>query len=351
MAKPETKFKSEIQKFPTVARIPFAENELSQFQDNFWIFLHKKGTAFYRKSINSLFTFVLLQSVCPPADHWRWPPPDKRGTNQIVVKNLRIVAQWWALCESHLLRLYFGVFQSSVVSVVRLVHYICLIIIRWLLIISSGIDFLSILFYLARIWRLLLTSPEIRVSDKQTVIGHVLFLAVVNTYYFGTQPIACPNYCKRQKYCQKGICPSDVIFGSPPQSCAFSHPLALAAFLTISWKIIFMDDHNGAIKFRRWSKQINTCFDGMFVEYKTILLLKIWASVTVNEMNPWCFHFFACLSITEIYLIKVSTDTLVWLLFHQKRIVHKPTSPSQKLNHWNFESNFFSNFSTLSIPP
>ena len=31
------------------------------------------------------------------------------------------------------------------------------------------------LFYLARIWRLLLTSPEIRVSDKQTVIGHVLF--------------------------------------------------------------------------------------------------------------------------------------------------------------------------------
>ena len=46
-----------------------------------------------------------------------------------------------------------------------------------------------------------------------------------------------------------------------------------------------MDDHNGAIKFRRWSKQINTCFDGMFVEYKTILLLKIWASVTVNEMN------------------------------------------------------------------
>ena len=93
MAKPETKSESEIQKFPTVARIPFAENELSQFQDNFWIFLHKKGTAFYRKSINSLFTFVLLQSVCPPADHWRGPPPDKRGTNQIAGKNLRIFAQ------------------------------------------------------------------------------------------------------------------------------------------------------------------------------------------------------------------------------------------------------------------
>ena len=36
--------------------------------------------------------------------------------NQIFVKNLRILAQWWTLCESHLMRLYFGVFQPSVVS-------------------------------------------------------------------------------------------------------------------------------------------------------------------------------------------------------------------------------------------
>ena len=36
--------------------------------------------------------------------------------NQIVVKNLRIVAQWWTSSEGHLLRLYFGVFQPSVVS-------------------------------------------------------------------------------------------------------------------------------------------------------------------------------------------------------------------------------------------
>ena len=36
--------------------------------------------------------------------------------SQIVVKNLRIVAQWWTSSEGHLLRLYFGVFQPSVVS-------------------------------------------------------------------------------------------------------------------------------------------------------------------------------------------------------------------------------------------
>ena len=36
--------------------------------------------------------------------------------NQIVVQILRIVAQWWTFSESHLLRLYFGVFQPSVVS-------------------------------------------------------------------------------------------------------------------------------------------------------------------------------------------------------------------------------------------
>ena len=35
--------------------------------------------------------------------------------NQIVVKNLRIVAQWWTLSEGHLLRLYLGVLQPSVV--------------------------------------------------------------------------------------------------------------------------------------------------------------------------------------------------------------------------------------------
>ena len=35
---------------------------------------------------------------------------DELCKNQIVVKNLRIVARWWTLSESHLLRLYFGVF-------------------------------------------------------------------------------------------------------------------------------------------------------------------------------------------------------------------------------------------------
>ena len=35
--------------------------------------------------------------------------------NQIVFENLRIVAQLWTLSESHVLRLYFGIFQHSVV--------------------------------------------------------------------------------------------------------------------------------------------------------------------------------------------------------------------------------------------
>ena len=34
--------------------------------------------------------------------------------NQIVVKNLRIVAQWWTSSEGHLMRLYFSVLQPSV---------------------------------------------------------------------------------------------------------------------------------------------------------------------------------------------------------------------------------------------
>ena len=34
---------------------------------------------------------------------------------QIVVQNIRIVAQWWTSSEDHLLRLYFGVVQPSVV--------------------------------------------------------------------------------------------------------------------------------------------------------------------------------------------------------------------------------------------
>ena len=59
--------------------------------------------------------------------------------------------------------------------------------------------FPSFLFYLAGVRRLLLTSPERSVSDKQTVIGRMLFFwAVVNTNCFVTQPIACPNYRKRQ---------------------------------------------------------------------------------------------------------------------------------------------------------
>ena len=32
----------------------------------------------------------------------------------MVVKNPRIVAQWWTSSEGHLLRLYFGVFRPSV---------------------------------------------------------------------------------------------------------------------------------------------------------------------------------------------------------------------------------------------
>ena len=36
---------------------------------------------------------------------------------EIYVKNLRIVAQWWTSSEGHLLRLYFGVFQHSILTV------------------------------------------------------------------------------------------------------------------------------------------------------------------------------------------------------------------------------------------
>ena len=39
----------------------------------------------------------------------------KTSVNQQVVKNLRIIAQWWTSSEGHLLRLCFGVFQLSVV--------------------------------------------------------------------------------------------------------------------------------------------------------------------------------------------------------------------------------------------
>ena len=45
--------------------------------------------------------------------------------NQIVRKNLSIVAQWWTLCESHLLRLYFGVFQPCFRSLyVTNIHHV-----------------------------------------------------------------------------------------------------------------------------------------------------------------------------------------------------------------------------------
>ena len=149
-------------------------------------------------------------------------------------------------------------------------------------------------------------------QTNRQLLATCCFLAVVNTYYFGTQPVARPNYCKRQKCCQKGICPSDVIFGSSPQSCTFSHPLALAAFVTISWKKLFffswmitkmhwirwqfkncfegmltdsiasmssqeichktynVNDQNGDFKLRRRCQQIKTCFDGMFVKKNTI---------------------------------------------------------------------------------
>ena len=59
---------------------------------------------------------------------WQWLLPlyyslDGHCKSQIVVKNLRIVAQWWTLSESHLLRLNFVVFQPSVVSGLRWSHY------------------------------------------------------------------------------------------------------------------------------------------------------------------------------------------------------------------------------------
>ena len=57
----ETKSESETQKFPTVARIPFAENELFQSRDNLGIFSTKRERlAFYCKSMNSSF------HLCPP---------------------------------------------------------------------------------------------------------------------------------------------------------------------------------------------------------------------------------------------------------------------------------------------
>ena len=42
--------------------------------------------------------------------------PSKPCKNQIVVKNIRIVAQWWTSTEGHLFRMYFSIFQPSVVS-------------------------------------------------------------------------------------------------------------------------------------------------------------------------------------------------------------------------------------------
>ena len=55
-------------------------------------------------SLTSVFWHSLL-SVC---------------TNQIVGKNLKIVAQWWTLCESHMLRLYLF---SAVFWIVWIVYF------------------------------------------------------------------------------------------------------------------------------------------------------------------------------------------------------------------------------------
>ena len=160
MAKPETKSESQIQKFPTVARIPFAENELSQFRDNLGIFSTKSEQLSIVNLWIPVFTFVLLQSVCPLADHLRWPPPEKERLDHCMFNNDQMTS------NNHTK-------------------------VNWL--------FPSFLFYLAGVRRLLLTSPERSVSDKQTVIGRMLFFwAVVNTNCFVTQPIAYPNYRKRQ---------------------------------------------------------------------------------------------------------------------------------------------------------
>ena len=42
--------------------------------------------------------------------------------NQMVDRNIRIVACWWTLCKNHLLRPYFGIFQPSVVFSHRECH-------------------------------------------------------------------------------------------------------------------------------------------------------------------------------------------------------------------------------------
>ena len=55
-----------------------------------------------RQTRFSIFKFSVFK-LWEPANH---------GINQIVGKNLRIVAQWGTFCESHLLRLYFSIFSN-----------------------------------------------------------------------------------------------------------------------------------------------------------------------------------------------------------------------------------------------
>ena len=68
------------------------------------------------------FCTYLFQSLLYLGFHPCWDFIDMISNckNQIVGWNLRIVAHWWTLCKSHLLRLYFGVFQPSVVSFLTL---------------------------------------------------------------------------------------------------------------------------------------------------------------------------------------------------------------------------------------
>ena len=98
--------KTILETFPLIWVLGWGLEPLKQSCSSDW------GLSFYHQR------FLLL----PPQ-----PPPFKvhvfillnelsHCKNQIVGKNRRIVAQWWTLCESHLLRLYFSVFQPSVVS-------------------------------------------------------------------------------------------------------------------------------------------------------------------------------------------------------------------------------------------
>ena len=68
-------------------------------------------------SLQCIVGFASKAAYCSFCEYLYQPPQLRNSayTNQIVVKNLvRLVAQWWTFSGSHLLRMYFGVFQPSV---------------------------------------------------------------------------------------------------------------------------------------------------------------------------------------------------------------------------------------------